>query len=81
MYYDSCNIIGDVYVMVLNRKINTFTTDFIRKINEKLDVVENSGDSECALITVSSNEKFFSTGLDLKYIFIFKSKFKLYFIN
>lgn len=55
--------------MILNKKTNNFNFDFIRKINEKLDIVENFEGPTC-LITTSSNKRYFSTGLDLKFFLI-----------
>ena len=55
----------EVYVLVLNKPGNSFSTDFIRKINDKLDEVENSDGPAC-LVTVSTDLKCYSTGLDLR---------------
>jgi enoyl-CoA hydratase/carnithine racemase len=53
--------------MILNKKANTFTFDFVRKIHEKLDIVEaNSG--KTALITTSFHPTIFSGGLDLNFL-------------
>ena len=55
---------GDVFILVLNKPANTFSTDFIRKINAKLDEVEKTPEGNC-LVTVSTDPKSFSTGLEL----------------
>jgi enoyl-CoA hydratase/carnithine racemase len=54
-----------VFYLFLNRKANSFTHDFVRLINKKLDEVEKH-DGPTALVTISLS-KFFSGGLDLKY--------------
>jgi len=58
----------NVYYMTLNRaKANNFNTEFVRQINSKLDIVEKD-ENICALVTTSSLQRFFSTGLDAKFI-------------
>jgi len=58
----------NVYYLALNRaKANNFNVEFIRDINAKLDVVEKDVDI-CALVTSSNIQRFFSTGLDAKFI-------------
>lgn len=51
----------------MNNKINTFDRSVIRNIHEKLDEVE-ANEGETALVTVGLNNKFYSTGLNLKYL-------------
>jgi enoyl-CoA hydratase/carnithine racemase len=59
-------ILGNVYYMFLSSpKANNFTTSLVRKMHEKLDEVEKDPEP-CCLVTASSIEKFFSTGLNLK---------------
>ena len=59
--------LGNVFILVLNKEGgNTFCFDFIRAINVKLDEVEKTEGAAC-LMTVSTDPKLFSTGLDLKY--------------
>lgn len=53
-----------VCFLVLNKKVNTFTTNFIRQIHQLLNEVE-AIDGPTALVTFGLNEKFFSTGIDL----------------
>ncbi|EGR30182.1 hypothetical protein IMG5_138860 [Ichthyophthirius multifiliis] len=56
-----------IHFIILNRKVNSFTLQFIRKINELLDEVEKN-EGPTALVTFGLNPKFFSTGLDLNYL-------------
>jgi len=58
---------GNVFIMIFNKDQNNFNFDFMRKIHEKLDIVEKHEGPTC-LITTSSTEKFFSTGLDIKFV-------------
>jgi len=59
-------LLDSVYYLILNHpKANNFSTEFVRKINEKLDIVEKD-EEPCTLVTISTLDKFFSTGLDLK---------------
>lgn len=58
----------NVYYLCLNKpKANNFNTDFVRQINAQLDIVEKD-ENICALVTTSSLERFFSTGLDAKFV-------------
>ncbi len=47
--------------------MNSFTTKFVRLINELLDEVEKN-EGPTTLVTFGLNEKFFSTGLDLNFL-------------
>jgi enoyl-CoA hydratase/carnithine racemase len=58
---------GDVFILILNKGSNNFSFDFMRKIHEKLDLVEAHKGPAC-LITTSSSPKFYSTGLDLPWL-------------
>lgn len=58
---------GNIYIMYLNAVSNNFNFKFCRKINEQLDIVEATTGAAC-LVTTSTNEKFFSTGLDLAFL-------------
>lgn len=58
---------GDVFVLTMDAGENRWNTSFVRAIAEALDEVEAS-EGPAALVTVSSNEKFFSNGLDLDWI-------------
>ncbi|CAH3036839.1 unnamed protein product [Porites lobata] len=56
---------GKVAVLELNRKpVNSFSLDFLQKINENLDQIENDQDC-CGIIITSGLPKVSSTGLDL----------------
>jgi enoyl-CoA hydratase/carnithine racemase len=57
---------GNIFILYLNSGPNTLNTSFIRKIGEALDVVEESKGIAC-LVTTSTSDKFFSTGLDLDF--------------
>jgi enoyl-CoA hydratase/carnithine racemase len=57
--------LSGLFFLVLNKKTNNFNFDFLRKINEKLEIVESNEGPTC-LITTSSSSRYFSTGLDLK---------------
>jgi len=58
----------NVYYLFLNSpKANNFNTDFVRQINAQLDIVEKD-ENICALVTTSTLNRFFSTGLDIKFI-------------
>jgi len=59
--------VGPVFILTLNDGENRWNTTFVRAIVKALDEVEASG-GPAALITTSSNEKFFSNGLDLDWI-------------
>ncbi|MCX7064547.1 MAG: enoyl-CoA hydratase/isomerase family protein [Proteobacteria bacterium] len=58
---------GPVFILTLNDGENRWNTTFVRAIAKALDEVEASG-GPAALVTTSSNEKFFSNGLDLDWI-------------
>lgn len=58
---------GDVFVMDMTVGENRWNTTFVRAIDAAFDEIEAS-DGPAALVTVSSNEKFFSNGLDLEWI-------------
>eukprot|EP01088_Endostelium_zonatum_P013008 TRINITY_DN27354_c0_g1_i1.p1 TRINITY_DN27354_c0_g1~~TRINITY_DN27354_c0_g1_i1.p1 ORF type:complete len:247 (+),score=40.34 TRINITY_DN27354_c0_g1_i1:84-824(+) len=58
----------NVYYMRLNNaKANNFNTEFIRAIHVQLDEVEKE-EGICSLVFTSTMERFFSTGLDLKFL-------------
>jgi len=52
--------------MIMNNKLNTFNRDFLRALHEKLDEVEAS-EGPSALVTIGFENKYFSTGLDIKF--------------
>jgi len=51
--------------LILNKPTNSFSTAFVRKINDKLDEVEKTEGPAC-LVTTSTDPKIYSTGLDLQ---------------
>jgi len=55
---------GDVFVLTMDAGENRWNTAFVQAFDEKLDEVSNSSGA-AALVTTSSNAKFFSNGLDL----------------
>jgi enoyl-CoA hydratase/carnithine racemase len=58
---------GDIFVLSMNDGENRWNTTFVRAVAAALDEVEASKGA-AALVTVSSNEKFFSNGLDLEWV-------------
>lgn len=58
---------GDVFVLTMNAGQNRWNTKFVRAFAEAIDEVEAS-EGPGALVTTSSNEKFFSNGLDLDWV-------------
>lgn len=56
-----------VFTLTMNDGENRWNTTFVREFNKALDEVEASS-GPAALITRSSNPKFFSNGLDLDWI-------------
>ncbi|MDE0943735.1 MAG: enoyl-CoA hydratase-related protein [Alphaproteobacteria bacterium] len=54
----------DVFVLTMDAGENRWNTTFVRAFNARLDEVLAS-DGPAALVTTSSNPKFFSNGLDL----------------
>ncbi|MEM8769453.1 MAG: enoyl-CoA hydratase/isomerase family protein [Pseudomonadota bacterium] len=57
----------DVFVLTMDDGENRWNTAFVREFAEALDEVEGS-EGAAALVTRSSNEKFFSNGLDLDWL-------------
>ncbi len=57
----------DVFVLTMDAGENRWNTTFVREIAHALDEVEASS-GPAALVTRSSNEKFFSNGLDLDWV-------------
>ncbi|MFK7733995.1 MAG: enoyl-CoA hydratase-related protein [Pseudomonadales bacterium] len=55
---------GDVFILTMQEGENRWNTAFVRAFSAALDEVEAST-GPAALVTTSSNEKFFSNGLDL----------------
>lgn len=58
---------GNVFTLTMNEGQNRWNTIFVRAFAEAIDEVEAS-DGPAALVTTSSNEKFFSNGLDLDWV-------------
>lgn len=58
---------GDVFVLSMTAGQNRWNTRFVRAFAEAIDEVESS-DGPGALVTTSTNEKFFSNGLDLDWV-------------
>ena len=58
---------GELFILTMNDGENRWNTTFVRAYAKALDEVEAST-GPAALITRSSNEKFFSNGLDLEWI-------------
>lgn len=58
---------GEVFVLTMDAGENRWNTTFVREIAHALDEVEASS-GPAALVTRSSNEKFFSNGLDLDWV-------------
>ena len=56
----------DVFVLTMNDGENRWNTTFVRAIAEALDEIESS-EGPAALVTTSSDTKFFSNGLDLEW--------------
>lgn len=54
-----------VYMFLNFPKANNFNPSTMKRINEKLDLVEKNKTAN-VLVTVSAIPKFYSTGLDLK---------------
>ena len=58
---------GDLFILTMNDGENRWNTNFVRAFAAALDEVEASS-GPAALITRSSDTKFFSNGLDLEWI-------------
>ena len=58
---------GQISVLTLNNGENRWTTNMVRDLNAALDEVEQTSGPQ-ALVTASSDSKFFSNGLDLDWI-------------
>ncbi len=58
---------GELFILTMNDGENRWNTTFVRAYAKALDEVEASTGA-AVLITRSSNEKFFSNGLDLEWI-------------
>lgn len=58
---------GNVFMLTMNEGENRWNTTFVRAFSEAIDEIEGST-GPAALVTASSNPKFFSNGLDLDWI-------------
>ncbi len=58
---------GDVFTLTMTDGQNRWNTTFVRAFDEAIEEVEAS-EGPAALVTTSSNEKFFSNGLDLDWV-------------
>ena len=58
---------GKIFTLVMNDGENRWNTTFVRAFAEAIDEVEGS-EGPAALVTTSSNPKFFSNGLDLDWV-------------
>ncbi len=58
---------GEVFVLTMDDGENRWNTTFVRAFDQALDEIEASK-GPAALVTRSSNEKFFSNGLDLEWV-------------
>ena len=58
---------NNIFYLTLDNEENRWNTTFVRKICAAIDEIETS-QGPAALVTTSSNSKFFSNGLDLDWI-------------
>lgn len=58
---------GNVFTLVMNDGENRWNTTFVRRFAEAIDEIEGS-EGPAALVTSSSDPKFFSNGLDLDWV-------------
>ena len=58
---------GDVFVITFVGGENRWNTTFVRELSRVLDEVEDSS-GPAALVTTSSDEKFYSNGLDIDWV-------------
>ena len=56
-----------IYFLTMDADENRWNTTFVREIADALDAIEND-DGPGALITSSTNQKFYSNGLDLEWM-------------
>ena len=57
---------NDVFYVVMNSGDNTFNNDFVQAMEKAYGSVHDSGDlTGCAMVTLSTNPKIFSNGMDL----------------
>lgn len=58
---------GDVFILTMDAGENRWNTTFVREFDKALDEVAAS-EGPAALVTASSDQKFFSNGLDLAWL-------------
>ena len=58
---------ADVFVLTMDAGENRWNTTFVRALSEAFDEIESS-EGPAALVTTSSDPKFFSNGLDLDWV-------------
>ncbi len=58
---------GNIFTLVMNDGENRWNTSFVRAFAEAIDEIEGS-EGPAAVVTISSNRKFFSNGLDLDWV-------------
>ena len=58
---------GSIYLLTMDAGENRWNTSFVRKFSEALDEIDKD-EGPGALVTTSSDPKFFSNGLDLKWM-------------
>ena len=56
-----------IYFLTMDAEENRWNTTFVREISKALDLIEKD-EGPGALITASTNQKFFSNGLDLEWM-------------
>ena len=55
---------GDVFILLMDSGENRWNTNFVRLFDKKLDEIDVSK-GPAAMITTSSDPKYFSNGLDI----------------
>ena len=58
---------GEVFILTMQNGENMFTIPFLEALNQALDTVEQSS-GPAALVTVGSDPKFYSNGIDLAWL-------------
>ena len=58
---------GEVFVLTMDEGENRWNTTFVRAFDEALNEI-GASEGPAAMVTRSTNEKFFSNGLDLEWI-------------
>lgn len=71
---------GNVYIIIMNNGENRFNPSFIDAMNQALDKVEKCNDL-VALVTTGGEQKFYSNGLDLKWLSVISKTEKMKFMT